>query len=289
MDSNIGQYTVEMMAKALNICPRSYYNYKRGMNNIRKIRKEKLMQEITDIYFDKKGRYGAPRIVAELNANQTAICLSTVAKYMRELGIRSKLGRKFRIATTDSNHGFYIAPNLLNREFDVDKPSKVWVSDITYIHTKDGFLYLTVVIDLYDRKVIGWSYSSNMTAQNTTVAALRMAVRNRKPNIGTIIHSDRGVQYACGEFVDLVKENKMVQSMSRKGNCWDNAVAESFFKSLKTELIYGAIEMSAKDMETELFEYIEVWYNRSRRHSALGNQTITEFWNDIFCINKKVA
>ncbi len=289
MDSNRGQYTVEMMAKALNICPRSYYNYKRGMNNIRKIRKEKLMQEITDIYFDKKGRYGAPRIVAELNANQTAICLSTVAKYMRELGIRSKLGRKFRIATTDSNHGFYIAPNLLNREFDVDKPSKVWVSDITYIHTKDGFLYLTVVIDLYDRKVIGWSYSSNMTAQNTTVAALRMAVRNRKPNIGTIIHSDRGVQYACGEFVDLIKENKMVQSMSRKGNCWDNAVAESFFKSLKTELIYGAIEMSAKDMETELFEYIEVWYNRSRRHSALGNQTITEFWNDIFCINKKVA
>ncbi|MFR9607649.1 MAG: IS3 family transposase [Rikenellaceae bacterium] len=289
MDSNRGQYTVEMMAKVLNVCPRSYYNYKKGMNNIREIRKEKLMQKITDIYFDKKGRYGAPRIVAELNANNTAICLSTVAKYMRELGIRSKLGRKFRIATTDSNHGFYIAPNLLNREFDVDKPSKVWVSDITYIHTKDGFLYLTVVIDLYDRKVIGWSYSSDMTAQNTTVAALRMAVRNRKPNIGTIIHSDRGVQYACGEFVDLIKENKMVQSMSRKGNCWDNAVAESFFKSLKTELIYGAIEMSAKDMETELFEYIEVWYNRSRRHSALGNQTITEFWNDIFCINKKVA
>ena len=163
------------------------------------------------------------------------------------------------------------------------------MSDITYIHTKDGFLYLTVVIDLYDRKVIGWSYSSDMTTQNTTVAALRMAVRNRKPNIGTIIHSDRGVQYACREFVDLIKENKMVQSMSRKGNCWDNAVAESFFKSLKTELIYGAIEMSAKDMETELFEYIEVWYNRSRRHSALGNQTITEFWNDIFGINKKVA
>lgn len=153
MDSNRGQYTVEMMAKVLNVCPRSYYNYKKGMNNIREIRKEKLMQEITDIYFDKKGRYGAPRIVAELNANNTAICLSTVAKYMRELGIRSKLGRKFRIATTDSNHGFYIAPNLLNREFDVDKPSKVWVSDITYIHTKDGFLYLTVVIDLYDRKV----------------------------------------------------------------------------------------------------------------------------------------
>lgn len=289
MDSNRGRYTVEMMAKALNVCPRSYYNYKKGVNNIREANKETLMQKITDIYFDKKGRYGAPRIVAELNANNTTICLSTVAKYMRELGIRSKLGRKFRVATTDSNHGFYIAPNLLNREFDVDKPSKVWVSDITYIHTKDGFLYLTVVIDLYDRKVIGWSYSSDMTAQNTTVAALKMATRNRRPNIGTIIHSDRGVQYACGEFVDLIKENKMIQSMSRKGNCWDNAVAESFFKSLKTELIYGAIEMSAKDMETELFEYIEVWYNRSRRHSALGNQTITEFWNDRFGINKKVA
>ena len=205
------------------------------------------------------------------------------------MGVSSKLAPKFKIATTDSNHSYYIAPNLLNRVFDVDQACKAWVTDITYIHTKEGFVYLTVVIDLYDRKVIGWSFSSDMTAENTTVAALEMAITNRKPNAGTIIHSDRGSQYACDAFASLVKEKKLVQSMSRKGNCWDNAVAESFFKSLKTELIYGGIEMSSEEMKGELFEYIEIWYNRNRRHSAIENKTIVEFWNEKFNIVNKVA
>ena len=150
-------------------------------------------------------------------------------------------------------------------------------------------MYLTVVIDLYDRKVIGWSFSTDMTAENTTVAALKMAIRNRKPKVGTIIHSDRGSQYACDDFATLVKDNTLVQSMSRKGNCWDNAVAESFFKSLKTELIYGSIELSADDIKVELFEYIEVWYNRQRRHSAIDNMTIVEFWNKALSNIENVA
>ena len=279
MDSHKGEFSVEMMAKALKVSPRSYYNYKKELHCKREIKKESLMQKITNVYFASKGRYGAPRIAAELRANNTMACKVTVAKYMNEMKIRSKLGPKFKVATTDSNHGFYIAPNLLNREFDVKESCKAWVSDITYIHTKDGFVYLTVVIDLYDRKVIGWSMSQDMTAQNTTVAALKMAIINRRPKVGTIIHSDRGVQYACEDFVAVLKDAKMIQSMSRKGNCWDNAVAESFFKSFKTELIYGAIELSADEMKIEVFEYIEVWYNRSRRHSALNNSTIVEFYN----------
>ncbi len=277
------------MAKVLEISPSSYYNYRKGLHTARERKVEEIKQKITDVYFNSKGRYGSPRITAELCVRDVTITQVTVAKYMSEMGIRSKIGPKFKVATTDSNHSYYIAPNLLNREFNVNESCKVWVSDITYIHTKDGFVYLTVVIDLYDRKVIGWSFSSDMTAENTTVEALRMAIKNRKPKVGTIIHSDRGSQYACDDFATLVKDMKLVQSMSRKGNCWDNAVAESFFKSLKTELIYGAIELSADDMKVELFEYIEVWYNRQRRHSAIDNMTIVEFWNKTLDIIENVA
>ena len=277
------------MAKALRISSRSYYNYKKGIHKSREEKVELIKQNIINVYFNSKGRYGASRITAELCAHNTSISQVTVAKYMSQMGISSKHGSKFRVATTDSNHSYYIAPNLLNREFDVDQACKVWVSDITYIHTKEGFVYLTVVIDLYDRKVIGWSIRCDMTAENTTVKALEMAIKNRKPNAGTIIHSDRGTQYACDAFATLVKDNKLAQSMSRKGNCWDNAVAESFFKSLITELVYGAIEISSDEMKVELFEYIEIWYNRNRRHSAIENKTIVEFWNDKFNIVNKVA
>ena len=278
-----------MMAKVFGVSVSSYYNYRKGLHIIREENVELIKQEITDAYFNSKGRYGAPRITSELCAKNITITQVTVAKYMSEMGIRSKLGSKFKVVTTDSNHSYYIAPNLLNREFEVNQACKAWVSDITYIHTKDGFVYLTVVIDLYDRKVIGWSFSTDMTAENTTVAALKMAIRNRKPKVGTIIHSDRGSQYACDDFATLVKDNKLVQSMSRKGNCWDNAVAESFFKSLKTELIYGSIELSADDIKVELFEYIEVWYNRQRRHSAIDNMTIVEFWNKALSNIENVA
>jgi transposase InsO family protein len=181
----------------------------------------------------------------------------TVAKYMRELGLRSKLSRKFRV-TTDSKHNYLVVDNVLNRNFTTEAPSKAWVGDITYIQTTEGFLYLTTVIDLFDRKVIGWSLSKGMSAEETSLAAWRMAVKNRPVAKGLIFHSDRGVQYACNTFANTVESYGVIRSMSRKGNCWDNAVAESFFKTLKTELIYGNKLISSQQMLLEIFEYIEI-------------------------------
>lgn len=167
--------------------------------------------------------------------------------------------------------------NILDRQFVVDKPSKVWVSDITYIYTKEGFLYLTTILDLYDRKIIGWSLASGMSTDQTTLAAWKMAISNRSPKEGLLFHSDRGIQYANHKFANIIESYNVKRSMSRKGNCWDNAVAESFFKTLKTELIYGNKRISKKQMELEIFEYIEIWYNKKRRHSALNYMTIQEF------------
>ncbi|MCL2416660.1 MAG: IS3 family transposase, partial [Bacteroidales bacterium] len=156
-------------------------------------------------------------------------------------------------------------------------PHGAWVSDITYIPTKNGFLYQTVIIDLEDRKVIGWSHSEELSAEQTTLSALRMAVKNRPPAKDLIFHSDQGVQYTCSRFVNLLASYGITQSMCRRGNCWDNAVAESFFKTLKSELIYGNKLVSKEQMKSLLFEYVEIYYNQNRRHSALGNLTIKEF------------
>jgi transposase InsO family protein len=195
---------------------------------------------------------------------------------MRMLNIYSKRKNKFK-TTTDSNHSHRIFPNLLNRQFNKRFKNGAWVSDITYIQTIEGFIYQTVIIDLSDRKVIGWSHSNGMSTAETTIQAFNMAVKNRTPKKGLLFHSDRGVQYACDEFVNLLKNHQVRQSMSRKGNCWDNAVAESYFKTLKSELIYGNRLVSRDEMKLKLFNYVEVYYNQKRRHSALGNMTIKEF------------
>ncbi len=197
-----------------------------------------LGQEIKDAYFDAKGRNGSPRLAKDLQASGVAVSRTTVACHMRKMGLRGKLSKKFRV-TTDTSHDYNVAPNLLNREFNQEEPAKACVSDITYVSCKDGFLYLTCVIDLFDRKLIGWSISDNLTASGTVIPAIRMANRNRSFKKGMIFHSDRGIQYACKQTVNLLEYYKVEQSMSGKGNCWDNAVAESFFKSFKTELIYG--------------------------------------------------
>lgn len=253
-------------------------NEKNRLFNKRLLSKEKIKQQITSIYFSSKQRYGSPRIAFELNSLGYKISRITVAKYMKELGLRSKLSKKFKV-TTNSKHNYLVVENVLNRNFIADKSSKVWVSDITYIHTKEGFLYLTTIIDLYDRKIIGWCLSKGMSTEETSLAAWKMAVKNRKIVDGLIFHSDRGVQYASKKFANTVEFYGVTRSMSRRGNCWDNAVAESFFKSLKTELIYGNKLITKEKMELEIFEYIEVWYNKKRRHSTLNYQTIEEFNN----------
>ena len=272
------QFSIEKMCFVLKINSRGYYKWKNRSISNKALKKNVLIQKIKALYFEFKQRYGSPRITSELIALGYRISRITVAKYMKELGLKSKLSKKFKV-TTNSKHNYLIVDNVLNRKFMVSQPSKVWVSDITYIQTKEGFLYLTTIIDLYDRKLIGWSLSNSMSANDTSLAAWRMATKNRAVKKGLIFHSDQGVQYATKNFANTLESYQVIRSMSRKGNCWDNAVAESFFKSLKTELIYGNKLVSKEQMKLEIFEYIEIWYNRKRRHRALNYKTIEEYNN----------
>ena len=271
-------FPIEKMCKVLQVSQSGYYRWKNNFISNRIQKMNVLKEKITTVYFESKQRYGSPRITIELNVLGYKISRITVAKYMKQLGLYSKLSKKFKI-TTDSKHNYLVVENVLNRQFLVSQPSKAWVSDITYIHTKEGFLYLTTIMDLYDRKIIGWSLSDGMSTNETTLASWKMAIRNRNITTGLIFHSDRGVQYANNKFANVLESYKITRSMSGKGNCWDNAVAESFFKSLKTELIYGNKLITKEQMKLQIFEYIEIWYNQKRRHSALNYMTINEFNN----------
>lgn len=219
-----------------------------------------------------KGRYGSPRITNELRCNGVMASRPRIARLMRINGLKSIMKRKYRL-TTNSNHLYPVNANLLLRDFSTTCTAQKWVSDITYIRTGEGWLYLTVVMDLADRKIIGWSMENSMTAGSTVVAAWKMAIRNRPIDKEMIFHSDRGIQYASYEFRNCLKGLPVLQSMSRKGNCWDNAVAESFFKTLKTEMVYHRKFETKAQAKLEIFDYIEVWYNRKRRHSSLGYLT----------------
>ena len=274
--SNI--FPIERLSKVLQVSRSGYYRWLKSEPSGRTIENRELTDEIRRIHTRSKQTYGSPRITAELNAEHRRTSRPRVARLMKKAGIRSKMTKKYRVSTTDSKHAFRIAPNLLDRDFKVGETGKVWVSDITYIPTVQGWLYLTTVIDLGDRKVIGWALSTTMKAEDTTVAAWRMAVVNRPIISELIFHSDRGVQYACTQFTDLLKAYTTVKrSMSRKGNCWDNAVAESFFKSMKSEWTQWHRYQTFKQAELSVFEYIEAWYNIHRRHSALNYMTPIEY------------
>ena len=272
-------FPIDKMSKVLQVSRSGYYYWLNSEPSHRTLENGELTVEIRAIHARSKQTYGSPRITAELNAENKKASRPRVARLMKKAGIRSKMTKKYRVSTTDSNHGFHIAPNLLDRDFKVGEIGKVWVSDITYIPTAQGWLYLTTVIDLGDRKVIGWALSITMKAVDTTVAAWKMAVINRPITSNLIFHSDRGVQYACTAFTNLVKAYTTVtRSMSRKGNCWDNAVAESFFKSMKSEWTKWHRYLSFKQAKLSVFEYIETWYNVNRRHSALNYMTPIEYY-----------
>lgn len=234
----------------------------------RELRDAELTQSIRRIYDEHRGRYGAPRIFAALKKQGTSVSRKRVARLMAEANIRAKTSRKFK-QTTDSDHGEPVALNYLARNFNAVVPNRAWVSDITYIWTAQGWLYLAVVIDLYSRKVVGWSLRDRMT-RSLVCDALEAAIRRRRPPKGLLFHSDRGSQYASREFRRLLNRHNMVQSMSRKGNCWDNAVAESFFATLKKELVHSARFATKDQARLEIFEYIESYYNRKRGHVALS-------------------
>jgi transposase InsO family protein len=217
----------------------------------------------------------------ELQARGQRVSRPRVARLMKSANLRSIIRKKFRISTTDSQHQYPISKNHLQRNFQVNSPGKVWVSDITFIPTRKGWLYLTMILDLFDRKVIGWALSESMETRQTVLPAWKMALTNRAIDSQLIFHSDRGVQYASQEFRKALSK-KVLQSMSRKGDCWDNAVAESFFKILKTELVFHVEFISKFQAKIEIFEFIEIWYNRQRRHSALGYCTPEEYGNKSF-------
>ncbi|WET04330.1 IS3 family transposase [Flavobacterium sp. YJ01] len=277
IEENKSKFSIAKMLDALQVSETTYYRRKKQELTDTESRVILLKQEITSIYYEFKRAYGCTKITKELQTRGFKIKNSSVKKYMRMLGLRRKVKRKFKV-TTDSYHNFYIVPNVLNREFTVSEPAKAWVSDITYIQTTKGFLYLTIVMDLFDRKIIGWILSTKMSTKATILPAWKMAVKNRKITKDLIFHSDRGVQYANKIFATTLDSYKcVIRSMSRRQNHNDNAVCESFFSSFKRELINGNKLLARKQMRADVYEYIENWYNKNRRHSFLDNKTIEEF------------
>lgn len=273
------EFPVVKMCSMLKVSKSGYYKWLVSKPSKRALFRQELLQQIRWVYYQSKQRYGSPRIATELQMQGIRASEQLVAKLMKANEIRSIIRKKY-VVTTDSKHKYPVVENKLNRQFEVKKENRVWVSDLTYVSTKEGWVYLTTVIDLLHRKVIGWALSSTMMAKDTSVPAFKMALKNSsiKANQQLIFHSDRGIQYACEEFTNEVNQHKNIErSMSRKGNCWDNAVAESFFKSLKTELVYHQNYQTRNQAELSIFEYIETFYNKTRRHKHLNNLTILEY------------
>ena len=265
------EFTVEKMSDCFKVSLNAFYIWKSGKSTKRIQREKVLSEKIKTIWKDISYTYRSPRVWEELQKAEGKVSRSLIARVMRKYGFRSVYKKKFKV-TSDSKHLYPVSENVLNRDFTAERISQKWVSDLAYIQTKEGWLYLTVIIDLFDRKVVGWSFSSAMTAQETVIPAWRMACRNRPIQNELIFHSDRGVQYACKAFRRLLKSNLITQSMSRKGNCWDNAVAESFFKTLKVKRVYQMTYASRNEAKMDLFRYIEGWYNTRRIRSANKNR-----------------
>jgi len=268
-------YRVEKMCRILNIGRSSYYAWKRRRKSVRDEENEVLVFKIKLVHGKSRKTYGSPRITAELRARGIRCGKNRVARLMRKNGIMAKTKRRFKI-TTDSKHNLPIAENLLGQEFTADAPNKTWTGDITYIWTRRGWIYLAVVEDLFNREIVGWSMRKRITKDIVT-EALTMAIQRKRPQKGLIFHSDRGSQYASHEFRKLLEKHHFIQSMSGKGNCYDNAVTESFFHTLKTELVYFEKYRTRSEARQSIFEYIEIFYNRTRRHSSLGYVSPVDF------------
>ena len=270
------QWPVAVQCRVLEVSRSGFYaGRSRGPSAAEKQRAE-LAEQVAAIHAEVKGRYGSPRVHAELVARGTPCCVNTVARVTREAGIAAKTKRKFR-QTTDSNHALPVAGNVLDRAFDPDEPNTSWVADVTYIPTREGWLYLAVVEDLFSRAVVGWSMDAAMTSR-LVVDALEMALAGRLGGSSDLVaHSDRGSQYASEHYRRRLSEEGITCSMSRRGNGWDNAPMESFFASLKKELVHHEDYATRAEARASIFEYIEAFYNRVRRHSSLGYVAPAEY------------
>ena len=262
-------YPVRVMCLVLDASISGFYAWRDRKPSAQQQRQEQLMEKIRTAHADSRKVYGSPRIHRELLKQGEKVCENTVAKLMRRAQIRSVRTRRFVPRTTDSCHAHPVAANLLNRNFTATQPNQKWVCDITYIPTTEGWLYLAATLDLYSRKIVGWSMGENLGVELVN-AALTMALSRRRPPRGLLHHSDRGVQYACGDYQTKLAVHGLQCSMSRTGDCYDNAAMESFWGTLKSELIYPAGERSRQATRLAVFDYMEVFYNRVRMHSSLG-------------------
>jgi transposase InsO family protein len=265
------EWSITLLCHTLGVSRAGYYAWLARKASDAEVRRAELTEEVKAIHAEVKGRYGSPRIHAELVDRGHACSVNYVAQVMREAGIAARTKRKFR-QTTDSNHELPTAENVLDRDFDPERPNESWCADVTYIPTREGWLYLAVVEDLFSRRIVGWSMDATMTSR-LVVDALEMALAGRlkgsSPS-GLVAHSDRGSQYASEHYQRRLSEERITCSMSRRGNCWDNAAMESFFASLKKELVHDEDYATREEAKASIFEYIEAFYNRVRRHSSLG-------------------
>ena len=275
IDEHQDDWPVRLLCAALGVSPAGYYAWRDRPTSARAQKQDALLVEIRAIHTEFKQRYGSPRVHAELAARGRDCCVNTVAQLMRQAGIAAKTARKYR-CTTDSNHDRPVADNLLGRQFNPSGANEAWVADITYIATREGWLYLAAVEDLYSRRVVGWALAEHMESR-LVVDALELAVQRRLPGEGLLAHSDRGSQYASEHYQLLLARHGIICSMSRRADCWDNAPMESFFASLKKELVHGADFGTRAEARAAVVQYIEVFYNSRRRHSSLGYVSPAEY------------
>ena len=268
-------FPVSVLCAVLEVSRSGFYDWLSREPSARDVDDARLKVHIAAIFRRHKGRYGAPRIQDDLRDEGFAVSRKRVARLMRELGLRSVRKRRFK-ATTNSAHKLPVADNVLNRCFEAEKPDAAWVTDITQVWTSEGWLYLAAILDVFSRRVVGFSMSDRID-RDVALDALRMALGRRLPDAGLIHHSDRGVQYASAEYQRVLDDHGIVCSMSGRGDCWDNAVAESFFATLKTELVYQTRYQTRLEAKRAIFDFIEAYYNYRRRHSAIGNVSPMEF------------
>jgi transposase InsO family protein len=268
-----GGHPVRRLCRTLGGSPSGFYRWQRRGEGDRAREDRRLKQRIVALHGETKGRYGTPRVERALRRQGISTSRKRVGRLRRELGLRAKAAKKYQ-ATTDSRHPYPVAPNRLERRFVASKADRIWVGDITYLWTREGWLYLAIVLDTCSRRIVGWSVSESLERE-LAVSALEKALASRRPAPGLVHHTDRGSQYASGDYRDLVEQTGLVFSMSRKGDCWDNAMAESFFKTLKVEL--GSRFPSRQQARRELFEYIEGFYNTRRLHSGIGYRSPAEY------------
>ncbi len=269
------RYPIRLMCRVLAVSAAGYYAWRVRPESARSVSNRTTLSVIRVIHRDSRETYGRPRIWDALVKQGHRIGEHRVARLMRQDGMRAKTVKKWR-ATTQSQHRFPVAANTLERAFTVEAPNRVWAGDITYVWTLEGWLYLAVLLDLYSRRVVGWARSQRITVE-LTEQALTMALATRAPTAGLLHHSDRGSQYAATSYQRVLDEYGLIPSMSRKGNCWDNACVESFFGTLKRELVYHRRYVTREEARQDIFEYIEVFYNRQRRHSTLGYHSPAEY------------